>query len=52
MDKGKITLAHIEFAHVLRVQEVEEIFEKCVKEIVPLYDAVSSQVFPEYLLRI
>ena len=42
-DRGSIPLAHIEFAHILRVQEVVELFSKCIEEMMPFRDYLVSQ---------
>jgi len=43
MERGVIKLAHVEFAHVLRVQEVVELFTKCIEDMVPFTDYLCSQ---------
>ena len=43
MEKGHIGLRHVEFAHVLRVQEVIELFTKCTEQMNSVYDYLSSQ---------
>jgi len=43
MERGQIGLRHVEFAHVLRVQEVMELFTKCTEQMHSFYDYLSSQ---------
>jgi hypothetical protein len=45
MERGgrSIGLVHIDFAHVLRVKEVEELFAQCIEEMIPLSNYLSSQ---------
>ena len=43
MERGFIKLAHIEFAHVLRVQEVVELFTKSIQDMAPFCEYLYMQ---------